>query len=153
MLTWTCHGSRLHGDERGSVDDRSNQVDTPRERPNPNWQRYERELGGPAVSLSLEAGRVTHATIEAHCKHRTWDLHTHNVRQQHVHVVLSCPTDPDTAMDQLKAWCTRRLREAALFGADAKVWTIRGSTGYLWTMNQLVGAVEYVRDGQGPSLL
>ena len=126
----------------------------PVEATNPHWQAYERELAGTACSLSLSARRIVHDTITAHCRFRRWELLALNVRTQHTHVVVRCgDTPPEEALTQFKAWCTRRLRENGLAPAGTKLWTVHGSTRYLWDMNSLEGAVTYVRDEQGRSLV
>jgi REP element-mobilizing transposase RayT len=42
-----------------------------------------------------------------------WFLHAVNVRSNHVHVVVTADRDPDEVMNQLKAWCSRKLSDAA----------------------------------------
>ncbi len=105
-----------------------------------------------AVLLSPQARTVVEKTIEAHCEHRKWTLHSRNVRSNHVHVIVSSDRTPARTMDELKAWCTRRLRESRLMTADAEVWTEGGSKRLLWDERSLREAIEYVADGQGPDL-
>ncbi len=54
---------------------------------------------------------LVEATIDAHCRIRGWTLHAVNCRSNHVHVVVTTDAHPDHVHDQLKAWCTRRLKE------------------------------------------
>jgi hypothetical protein len=154
FLTWTCYGERLHGDDRGSFDDRNNTVDSPPIPPNPEWRAWEAEaMTGAPVSMDERARRIVHDTIIAHCRLRGWSLHSLNVRTRHVHVVVSCgEIDPEPVMGQLKAWCTRRLREAGLIAGDSAVWARHGSTRYLWSRHGIDDAVAYVRDRQGKDL-
>ena len=51
-------------------------------------------------------------------------------------------------MEQFKAWCTRRLREAGLAGAEQKVWTEHGSTRWIDSPNSLAQAIDYVLNQQ-----
>jgi REP element-mobilizing transposase RayT len=154
FLTWGCYGRRLHGDDRGSFDDRNNKVDSPPIAPSRAWREWEAGImTGSATVLNAPARRIVHDTIIAHCDIRAWQLHSHNVRTTHVHVVVSCgEIEPEPVMDQFKAWCTRGLRKARLAGQDATVWARHGSTRYLWTRQHIADAVAYVRDRQGPDL-
>jgi hypothetical protein len=55
-------------------------------------------------------------------------------------------------MTTLKAWSTRRLREARLVEVGARVWSRHGSTRYLWTTESVETACRYVIDSQGDDL-
>jgi hypothetical protein len=55
-------------------------------------------------------------------------------------------------MTTLKAWSTRRLREAGLVDADAKLWSRHGSTRYLWTTADVETVCRYVTEEQGDDL-
>ncbi|MFH1747213.1 MAG: transposase [Planctomycetota bacterium] len=154
LLTWTCYGTWLHGDERGSVDAGHNVYKRPCVSPSPTRQIHAvMKQTGAAERLGERARRIVHDTIVAHCAHRGWDLLALNVRSNHVHVVVMCGEDPpERAMAQFKAWSTRRLRENDLAASDASIWTEHGSTRYLWDEGKLQRAVNYVTDHQGEDL-
>ncbi len=105
-----------------------------------------------SVVLSPRARSIVETIIEAHCAHRKWTLHARNVRSNHVHVIATSDRAPGRTMDELKGWCTRRLRESGLFARDAEVWTEGGSKKQLWNERALREAIRYVTDGQGPDL-
>jgi REP element-mobilizing transposase RayT len=103
------------------------------------------------VLLNDLARETVSRTIQAHCELRKWELHATNVRSNHVHVVVSVgEISPEKVISQLKAWTTRRLRESGQIMGDAPAWTEDGSKRYLWTQGDVVGAVEYVLERQGP---
>ncbi|MBV8780616.1 MAG: hypothetical protein JO353_04400 [Phycisphaerae bacterium] len=52
-------------------------------------------------------------------------------------------------MSDLKAWASRRLREAFGEDEDRKRWTEHGSTRYLWSESALAAKIGYVVDEQG----
>ena len=52
-------------------------------------------------------------------------------------------------MDDYKAYCTRRLKEAGFEPQRRHRWTEGGSKRYLWKPDQLEAAVCYVLDEQG----
>ncbi len=153
LLTWTTYGTWLHGDDRGSVDREHNTFDTPFVPASPG-RRVARvdQLAAQVVTLTADQRRVVHETIDAHCAHRGWRLIEANVRTNHVHAVIAAPVEPEVIVNQCKGWCTRRLREAGLVGADQPVWTEGGSKRYLWDDESLARARHYVRNEQGPDL-
>jgi len=153
LLTWTCYGTWLHGDERGSVDAEHNARGEPflgasRERE----RRSRARMTHAPVRLAAKARQIVRDTIAAHCRLRGWTLHGASVRSNHVHVVVSCPVPAHQAHRELKTWCTRRLREAGVFDACHPVWTEGGSGRYLWTPRSVQRAIEYVSDYQGRDL-
>ncbi|MFM9994642.1 MAG: transposase [Phycisphaerales bacterium] len=148
FLTWTCHGTWLNGDERGSVDRDHNQLGTPHLPPDPKREaRAAAKIDHAEIVLTPEARALVEAIIRHHCEIRGWNLRAINVRTNHVHVVVDCrgtPAGPETAMEQFKAWCTRRLREAGFVRPDQKVWTEHGSTRWINTDHSLAQAIDYV---------
>ena len=151
FLTWTCYGTWLHGDDRHSVDDNHNQPGTPHLRPNHARVALDRALmRHPPFVLSDHARDLCTSTITAHAEIRRWTLRALNVRTNHVHLVVACPPEvkPETAMEQFKAWCTRRLREAGLAQSDRPVWTEHGSTRWINDNESLSKAVRYVTEHQ-----
>lgn len=151
LITWTTHGTWLHGDDRGSADRVTDRIPgTPYLPANAARVAFERsELAGGAFSLWNEARENVDATIRKHCELRGWNLHALNVRTNHVHLVVSAPVSPETIMGQCKAWASRRLREAGLVEDRARVWTRHGSTRYLNSEASVDGAARYVLESQG----
>jgi len=153
LLTWTCYGTWLHGDEHGAVDEDHNLPGSPFLPPDETRLLHEvRRMHHRPVRLTQTARRVVIDAITGHCGVRDWTLHAVNVRTNHVHVVLSCGVHPKEAMKQFKAWGTRRLREAGHVGADEPVWTEGGSRRWLWDADSLRRAIEYVSEYQGDEL-
>jgi len=150
LLTWTCYGTWLHGDHRGSVDDEHNIFGTPFLSTDANRRDRDRgRLAGDPVRLTGRARRIVADTVTAHCDIRRWDLQAFNALSNHVHVVVDCGDDsPESALGQFKAWTTRRLRESGLFRPPQRIWTHHGSTRYLWNERSVVAAIAYVAEGQ-----
>ena len=85
------------------------------------------------------------------CDIRRWHLHAVNARTNHVHAVVTAGIPPDKVMDQLKAWCTRRLNEYDTARGAARRehwWTRHGSTRYINDVEYLQNAVQYVMERQ-----
>ncbi|MBL8181742.1 MAG: transposase [Blastocatellia bacterium] len=151
LITFRCYGTWLHGDERGSVDRRfHNKVGAPKIKPNTETvERKRRLMKGDAVLLDSESRQLVETAIREVCKVRGYRLIAINVRTNHVHVVVNKMGTPERIMDSFKAYATRALRTANLFGTEQMVWSRHGSTRYLWTDDHIDSAVEYVVHGQG----
>jgi hypothetical protein len=151
FLTWTTYGSWLPGDERGWAQKPGNF-----RLPDPKVKRAaEQSLTEAVLTLNWKQRSIVEETIRAHCLIRKWVLHAVNARTQHLHVVLTAPgRDPEDVLDQLKAWCTRKLKEnERRLGVDPETlrenwWTQRGSKRRLHNEDSLKGAIHYVLNMQ-----
>ena len=68
-----------------------------------------------------------------------------------MHVVVTAELDPKEVRDQLKAWCTRKLKEYCRERADRvrkKWWTAGGSRRFIGDEESLEAAIRYVLEGQ-----
>ena len=108
FITWTCYGTWLPGDERGWVDAKQPGILSADPARRSKSQILMTE--DPCV-LSQHQRQVVEQTIAKHCEIRSWELRALNVRTNHVHVVVSANATAETVMEQLKAWCTRKLKE------------------------------------------
>ena len=72
-----------------------------------------------------------------------------NARTNHVHVVVTAKEYAgDKVRDQLKANCTRALREVDTAFEDRPVWTAKGDWKCINTEENLEQAIVYVNDAQ-----
>jgi len=152
FITFTTHGTWLHGDERGSVDEEHNAPGTPYIPANKLRDARNREqLKTPEFLLSPEARKVIDAAIRETCDHRGWTLKALNVRSNHVHMVVATLDDSAKVMNDCKAWATRKLRAAGFASQEQRVWTRRGSRRKLFTEEAVQNAVDYTLNRQdGP---
>lgn len=147
FITWTTRGTRLHGDSRGTVDDRHATPHTPVLGPNSNRQNYERRLlKHPPLILTTSQRQLLDQTIREHCTFRGWILHALNVRTNHIHIVLTASDPPEAVMQKLKIRCTLILKQNGC--CTPKPWTDHGSTRWLDAEGNLQLAIRYVRDLQ-----
>jgi REP element-mobilizing transposase RayT len=152
FLTLTTYGTWLHG-ELGSVDDAHNVPNTPFASTSKARADHHRALLKHCPFLLNEHKRfIVDRTILEVCMFRGWRLHARNVRTNHVHIVLSAPVTPERAMNDIKAYCTRRMREAKLIGPEVRVWAHHGSTRYLNDDASIARASYYTTNEQGPPL-
>ncbi len=155
FLTWTTYGTRLHGDPRGTVDRDHNRRHTPVLSHSPERMTdAASRLKHPPVVLGNHARQIVNRAIRDHADIRKWRLIALEVRSNHVHVVVTCPSamSPEEAMAQFKAWGTRHLRSMELVPPSGPVWTDHGSTRWLNKPEHVESAAHYVRDWQDDRL-
>jgi REP element-mobilizing transposase RayT len=154
FLTWPTYGTWLPGDERGWVKYRRGF-----QLPDPVKElEAAARMSDDACRLNAEERGIVEATVAGHCRIRNWTLHAVNCRSNHLHVVVTASEHPDKVREQLKAWCTRRLkefqcrripsglRETAL--VRTRWWDARGSKRYINDVDSLEAAILYVREAQ-----
>lgn len=152
LITVRTYGTWLHGDDRFSVDARSEQniYGTPKLMPNPGLEaRMRANMSSPPVTLSKAQRTVVHTAIEEVCDHRRYGLHAVNVRSNHSHVVVSAQMKPEPIADAFKAYATRKLCEQGLCDGIARIWSRGRSRRYLWEENRVARAIDYVLFCQG----
>jgi REP element-mobilizing transposase RayT len=152
FITWSTYGTWLPGNKRGWVEYRH------------GWQLPDAvrkleaaaRMSEDACVLNEKQRLAVHEQIAETCDHRGWTLHAVNCRSNHLHVVVTAPVHPKVVRSQLKAWCTRKLKEQAAAERHpddvSKVrdnwWAERGSQRYVNDEESLESAILYVRDGQ-----
>ncbi len=155
FLTFTTYGCHLHGDERGSVDRRHNEFDSPRVGPSGELEDYERgKLIDEPFVMQDEHQLGAAFAIRQLCQAHAWELYALNVRTNHVHAVVAPGNlSPERMMAALKAAATGLFYRRGLVERSRRIWSRHGSTPYLWSSTDVEGAVEYVVNGQGANLV
>ena len=153
FITFGTYGSRLHGDERGTVDRWHNRFGEPTLETRPGLVSYERALlkSEPVILNPAMRGAAEEA-IRERCRFMDWKLWAINVRTNHVHVVVSGGAPPERMMNSFKARATSLMRARVLVGPDSRMWARHGSTRRLIRENDLEDVVLYVSEGQGADL-
>ena len=146
FITWTTHGTWMHGDRRGSVDREHNSPGSSYIAPDARRAGRDRmAMDTDAVVLDPGARRVVEAGIREHAEHKSWIIHALSVRSNHVHVVITASSErPERVMGGFKAWATRALRTRALADPTGRVWTRHGSTRWINDERSLLAAIDYV---------
>lgn len=153
LFTITPYGSRLHGDERGTVDADHNLHGTPTVPADPDLkERRANSLRESPLLIDPKMRAVIEGTLAQHCSFRGWRLLEFNVRTNHVHAVISAAGEADAMLKDLKAYLTRALRRSGAIGDRRRVWSEGGSKRHLFTGESVARACRYVRDAQGPDL-
>ncbi len=153
FITFTTYGAWLHGRAPGSVDREHNVPGTPFLPPDDAREREMRAAMRQEPYVLDELRRqVVLRTIKEVAAHRKWKLWAVHVRSNHVHVVISADCKPEKVMADLKAWCSRRLREACNESSDRDRWAQHGSTRYLNDDKSFDAAVKYAIEEQGDAM-
>ena len=145
FITWSVYGTHLQGDERGWRRRRKG----PQE-PKPRLAEWRRErLKHDVLLLSHEQRTKVEQECQRHCEHRHWKLWVVNARSNHVHaVVTAVDCSGKTVRDQLKANCTRGLRERWPVFCDRQVWSVGGDWECVNSEDDLESVCLYVREAQ-----
>jgi REP element-mobilizing transposase RayT len=146
FITFTTHGTWLHGDERSSIirKDGISELLPPQER----LVLYEtQKLKSPPVLLNASHRKIVLDGIMKHCDVRQWKLFAVHVRSNHVHIVVRSNKSADQTVSELKTWPTRMLKKAGL--TREKMWTGGGSKKHIYTEEKLREKIHYVVYEQG----
>src|SRR4051812_27086384 len=81
----------------------------------------------PEYLLDAARRRTVLETIVEVLRHRGWRLWAVHVRSNHAHLVVTAAAKPEKVMSDVKAWCSRRLKERHGEEADRTRWTQHGS--------------------------
>ena len=150
LLTFTCYGTRLHGDPRLSVDRYHNKFQGPFVAPHPTLLESEaKSLKYPPYSLDSKRRRLVGKSFRWVSKKHDWELISFHVRVKHAHLVLGAHRDPETILVELKRAATRELNQAGFDQGRSRRWTRGGSKRYLWTPESVASEVDYVLNHQG----
>ena len=146
FITVATYGTWLPGDQRGWVEYHK------------GWQMPDSvreleaaaKLNEDAKVLSSAQRHLVEVQVRETCSHRKWICHAVNCRTNHMHSVVSAfEASPKKVRADLKAWCTRRLKENALPAITENWWAERGSIRWVFDDDALDQVVRYTLDGQG----
>jgi hypothetical protein len=144
FITWTCYGTWLPGDDRSWT--KWHKGDKLSQPLLADWCRE--QMKESPVLLDHGQREVVETTIAQHCRIRYWHLHAVSCRSNHCHVVVTAESyKGETVRDQLKAWCTRKLKKRLRTSLSAGVavrehwWTGKGSVRLIFDEASLLAAI------------
>ena len=105
-------------------------------------------MKGDVVLLSPEDRKAVGDACREHCEFRRWHLFAVSARSNHVHVVVAAGEKPQKVRDQLKANCTRRLRNQETPLNVELTWTRGGDCSILDGDEEIESAIVYVNEAQ-----
>jgi REP element-mobilizing transposase RayT len=153
LMTFTCYGSHLPGDARGSFD-HVRGGERHELAPNPGLESYHRHrmLESPYLLSTPAARRTVRDAIVEVCQFRSWFLYALHVRTNHVHGVMDAEALPSRILHDWKAYASRSLKKAEEEPSRRAFWTHGGSARRILTAEDLSNTIDYVLQGQGEPL-
>ncbi|QDS93890.1 hypothetical protein FF011L_26660 [Roseimaritima multifibrata] len=145
FITWTVYGTFLQGDSRWW-----RKRDVGERPPQPLLEQWHRDrLTHDVILLNDDHRKSVESEVGFHCQNRGWKLWVVNPRTNHVHVVVTAPGFAgDKVRNQLKANCTRGIREIDDRFVDRPVWSIKGDVEFLKTDDDLERVILYASEAQ-----
>ena len=156
LLTWTCYGQWLPGDERGFVgnvrEDDGAQVThnipgTPYDADEPLLEAWVRgQMKGDPVALDQSDSDALVVQYQETARIRKWSLEAASVMFNHTHLVVGVPGDPDPQhiLETFKIWATRALKKRRPTPPNGTFWTEKGSKRKLPDDASVRSAKKYV---------
>lgn len=146
-ITWGTYGKRLHGDIRDTVDRDHNEYGIPFVQPNDSRRRKEigRMCFEPRV-LNADQRSHVESIVPQYCVRGDWDYHVVACQPDHVHVVLTSPSDGKAIRRWLKRWIGDELALRWLNADKQPWWAEGGSVKWLWRREHFDVARQYVLD-------
>jgi REP element-mobilizing transposase RayT len=156
LITWTCYGNWLPGDERGFVGNVRdpdglqvvhNVLGTPYDKDMPHLEAWvHQHMTGSPVTLERPDAEALIAQYQETARVRRWSLEAASVMFNHTHIVVGVPGDPDpeSILETLKSWATRALKNLRPLPANGTFWTAKGSKRKLPDEGAIRDGVIYV---------
>ena len=148
-ITFGTYGTRLHGDERGTVDRRLNRPGDPIIGADAQWERMERRaLQFPPRLFAHDEMILVESLIPAVCTRGGWRLHACAAGPDHVHNVLT-PLDPTRGDGEairmwLKRWLGQSLAQHLPLRPRETFWAEGGCVRWVWSDDYFKRVVNYV---------
>jgi REP element-mobilizing transposase RayT len=150
LITFSCYGAHVHGDESGSVDRKHNMPGTRMLEPNSGRAFAERRaMDQRGYTLDKPRREAVLAAIIDRCSQREWSLIAAHVRTNHVHIIVDGEAPAQRTMNDLKSYSSRVLNQVGFDTPDRKRWTRHGSTRWLLGNKNVDAAIKYVLEKQG----
>lgn len=171
LLTNTCYGTWLPGDERGFVGRVwEHRPDDPEEKPRVMHnisgtpcdeeifglaERSRELMKGPPINLTTEQAEALLAQFQETVRFRGWELRAVAIMANHFHIVVGVPGDPKPAkiLGDFKSWGTRTLSKRFGEPPSETWWTQHGSKRKLPDERALSAAEHYVLFKQANALV
>ena len=143
-ITFGTYGTRLHGDERGTVHRSMNEPGDPIIGKCDQWERMEaRLLSHSAVELTTEQRLLIERVVPSICTRGGWTFVTCAAREDHVHTVLRASADGKAVRRWLKRWLGQELSGCWTIAPGATWWAECGSVKWVWTDDYLQNVFDY----------
>jgi REP element-mobilizing transposase RayT len=144
FITIATYGTWLPGDQRGWVEyQRGWQLPDPIRELEASAKMQE-----DACMLAPDQRLIVELQLEETCQHRGWKLHAKNCRSNHLHALIgSYEVPPKKVRADIKAWCTRRLKEKSN-PLRENWWADRGSIRWVFDDEGVDTVSIYINEAQ-----
>jgi REP element-mobilizing transposase RayT len=129
-ITFGTYGTRLHGDERPTVDRKQNQRDKPFITSQPQLRQIQQHhMQSSEVLLNLPQRLAVQSNMQPICQRGQWNLHVVAAASNHVHVLLDAEinVDPKDIRKWLKRWIGQSL-DSQFDKPPATTWWAKGGS-------------------------
>jgi len=102
LITFACYGSRVHGEDSGSVDRIHNMPGSRMIAADPKRAATERlHMHPPPFFMNSACREVVLAAMRERCLLRGWRMVAAHVRTNHAHLVVEAEVRPERIMNDL----------------------------------------------------
>jgi len=145
FITFTVYGTFLQGDARLWRSRGKGSQPT-----QPLLEQWHRDrLKYDVILLGKDQRSAVENEIARLCDFRKWKLWNTNVRSNHVHIVVSAPEyNGAKVRDQIKANCTRVIRQGWPVFINRPVWTVGGDWQCVNSEDELEQVILYTGEVQ-----
>ena len=145
-ITFGTYGTRLHGDERGTVDRRHNTPGNPVLGSTESWQNKEQQLlKNLQIVLTHEQCTFTETSLPDICRRGDWTYHIAAAQEDHVHVLLESNREGKAVRRWLKSWLSEALSHRWPLGERQRWWAVGGSVKYVWDADYFDRVFDYIQ--------
>lgn len=144
-ITFGTYGTRLHGDERGTIDIKRNKPGDPIIGQNEHWQQYENQiLNHKPVTFNEEQRHFIQKSLPQICERGEWTHHCSACQDNHIHIMLSTSSDEKMVRKWLKRWLGELLSNKHPLPSQQSWWAEGGSIKWIWDDFYLDAVYQYV---------
>ena len=144
-ITFGTYGTRLHGDERGTVDRSMNCPGDPIIGADAGWWELERKrLRSHPVFLEPEQTAYAESVIPLVCARGGWEYHVGAAGPDHVHVLLTAEADGDAVRKWFKRWLGEAMWAKWPRAEGTTWWAEGGSVKWVWERDYFENVFDYL---------
>jgi REP element-mobilizing transposase RayT len=144
-ITFGTYGTRLHGDERGTVDRATNRPGDPIIGSDPSWWARERNrLNFEPVELTDEQMRFAESVMPSICERGGWTFHTGAGGPDHIHALLTADAEGDAVRKWIKRWLGELMSHRWARPEGATWWAEGGSVKWVWEPSYSRNVFDYL---------
>jgi REP element-mobilizing transposase RayT len=146
-ITFGTYGTRLHGDDRPTVDRTHNQPDQPFITSQPQLKMLQQQhMRAEQVLLNHAQCHTVQSNMHAICQRGQWNLHTTAASGNHVHILIDAPiqVNPKDVHKWLKRWTGEALDDQFGQPASETWWAKGGSTKPVKDQSYFDNAYHYI---------